>query len=106
MNFLDGALRILFDALGGEEVRPKNFTMDNARKFYYEKRKEFPQAKNCVLQVVPHGKLYEIVQLMLDDDLEIIKVDNDFCVGRHLMAENVAEDVWKFLDGKEWRLIE
>ena len=30
MNFLDGALRILLDATGGEEVRPKNFTMDNA----------------------------------------------------------------------------
>ena len=97
---------MLYEAIGGEEVRKKIFTTDNACKFYYEKRKEFPQAKNCVLQVVPHDKLYEIVQLMLDDDLEIINGDNDFCVGRHLMAENVAEAVWKFLDDKEWRLIE
>ena len=105
MTFFDGALRMLYEAIGGEEVRPKNFTMDNARKFYDEKRREFPQAKNCVLQVVPHGKSYEVVQLILDENLEIIKLDSDLCVGRHLMAENVADDVWQFLKGKEWQLL-
>lgn len=106
MQFGDRVLMELWNIFGGEEVRPKNFTMDNARKFFYEKRMEFPQAKSCVLQVEPHGKNYEVVQLMLDSDMNIIKTDRDLCVGRKLIAENVSKDVFDFLEDKKWKIME
>ncbi len=106
MNLTDRAMMSLWQAIGGEEVRPKQFTMENARKFYLEKRMEYPEAKNCVLKVTPRGNQYEVVQILLNKDLKEIMVDNEACVGRRLLAKSVAADVMEFLGGETWKLMD
>lgn len=106
MNFTDRAMMSLWQAIGGEEVRPKQFTMANAQRFYLERRMEYPEAKNCVLKVTPRGNQYEVVQILLDKDLKEIMVDNEACVGRRILAQSVAPDVIEFLGGETWKLMD
>lgn len=106
MEFTERALMGLWDILGGEEVRPKIFTMENARKFYFEKRIEYPQAKNCVLKVVPQGEGYEVVQLLLNKDFDLIRISGDTCVGRRLVAQTISVDVKEFLGNETWKLMD
>ena len=106
MDFTERALMSLWEVLGGEEVRPKVFTMENARKFYFEKRIEYPQAQNCVLKVTPHGKGYEIVQILVDENMKMIYLSNDICVGRRIVAESISVDVKNFLGGESYKLME
>lgn len=106
MDLSERVMMSLWQVLGGEEVRPTKFNMENARRFYLEKRIEYPEAKNCVLKVTPHGNRYEIVQIMLNKDLEEIKVSGDTCVGRRLLAKSVADDVFNFLGGEKWKLMD
>ena len=96
----------IWNLVGGEEVRPKNFNMNNARGFFYNKRAEFPQTKSCALKVTPRGNRYEIIQLMLDNDMNPLKVNRDFGVGRRLLADNISQDVVDFLGGKSWKILE
>lgn len=105
MDLTERAMMSLWQLIGGEEVRPKVFTMDNARKFYAETRIKYPEATNCVLKVTPHGNRYEIIQLLLNKDLETIKASADTCVGRRLLAETISADVFKFLSGESWKLM-
>ena len=106
MQFSDRVLMELWNILGGEEVRPKNFTMNNARKFFYDACEKYPEAEKCVLKVVPRGNGYEVTQVMLDKEDEMIKTGQDFCVGRKIFAEQIDKSVWNFLNGKEWRIME
>ena len=66
----------------------------------------FPQASNCVLKVTPHGNRFEIVQLSVTDEMELIPLDDESCVGRRLLAESIPEDVIDFLDGETFKLME
>ncbi len=106
MNFSERTLMSLWELLGGEEVRPTLFTMTNARTFYMEKRVEFPEATNCVLKVTPQGNRYEVIQLLLNDKMDVIKLSDDTCVGRRLLAKSIAPDVVRFLGGEKWKLLD
>ena len=106
MDFKEHALMSLWELVGGDELRPKEFTMSNAWQFYDEKSRQFPQATNCILRITPHGNRFEIVQLLVTDDMELIKLDDESCVGRRLLAESISEDVVDFLGGETFKLMQ
>ena len=96
----------LWQMMGGEETRPKLFTMNTANKIRYELLEEYPQAKYCALQVTPKNGRHEIIQILLDEALNPIKQGQGTCVGRQMSAEKIGEDVIKFLDGASYKLME
>ena len=42
---------------------------------------------------------------LLNKELETIKASADTCVGRRLLAETISADVFKFLSGESWKLM-
>ena len=96
----------LFQLIGGEETRPKNFTMINARRWQFDMLEKYPQAKKCVLSVKKRGDRYEILQAMVDEDLNIIQLSRDMCVGRRLLADKIDKSVVEFLDGETNKLLD
>ena len=96
----------LWQVVGGEEVRPKNFTMINARRWQYEMLEKYPQAKKCALSIRRKGERYEILQALLDNDFNLIKVSHDMCVGRRLLAENLDKSVVEFMAGAQNKLLD
>ena len=96
----------LWQILGGEEVRPKNFTMINARRWQFEMLEKYPHAKKCALGIKRKGRRYEILQAMLDENLELLKTSDDMCVGRRLLAENIDKSVVDFMSGESYKLLD
>lgn len=96
----------LWQVVGGEEVRPTNFTMINARRWQYEMLEKYPQAKKCALSIRRKGERYEILQALLDNDFNLIKVSHDMCVGRRLLAENLDKSVVEFMAGAQNKLLD
>lgn len=96
----------LWQLLGGEEVRPHLFTMNNAKKFYYDMIDKYSKAKHCALSVKPKGNRYAIAQVMLDGNLEPIKTSGDACVGRQLIANSIDDELRSFMGGESCKLLE
>lgn len=96
----------LWQLIGGEEVRPRNFTMINARRWQFEMLEKHPAAKKCALSIKRRGDRYEILQALLDDDLNLIKTSRDMCVGRRLLADNIDKSVVDFMNGETTKLLD
>jgi len=96
----------LWQMIGGEQTRPKLFTMNTANKIRYELMELYPQAKYCALKVTPKGGRCEVIQILLDEGLNPIKEGQGTCVGRQMSAEKIGEDVVKFLNGAIYKLME
>lgn len=106
MSLIDRIGLELWQLVGDEEVRPKNFTMNNARRWQFEMLEKYPAAKKCALSVKRRGDRYEILQALLDEDLNMIKTSRDMCVGRRLLAYNIDQSVTDFLGGETSKLLD
>jgi len=94
---------LLWQIIGGEEVRPKLFRMRDARQYLYDVVDDNPEVKGCVLSVTPKGQKFEIVQIMIDKEGQPITKGKDAYLGRRIMANDIDDSVRKFLKGETRR---
>lgn len=99
-NFMQSLEHFLWEEVFGRaDTKPKLFTMKMARSFLMEAAEKDDRVAGCILSVQPKGEKYEVVQLMVDKEEELIKLSREAYMGRRMLAEDVDEGVFTFLDG-------
>ena len=90
----------LWRLMGGEAVRPKLFTMKDARRFLFDCSEDNPNVCSCVLSITHTGEEFEVVQLMVDQEGHIIKTSASTYLGRQMTASAIDDSVVKFMNGE------
>lgn len=96
---MDAVQRKLKSMVMGEES-VEVFTLQNAKQYFLEMRKKYPLASQCAVHMERAGEKYEILQFLLDDEVEPIRVTTKTVVGRKVMAGALDEDMLPCFDGK------
>ncbi len=91
---------MLWQIIGGEEVRPTLFKMRDARQYLMDVADDHDNVAGCVLSVTPKGEKFEVVQLMIDKAGYPIKNGKEAYLGRKIMAYDIDDSVRKFLKGE------
>lgn len=107
-NFTDLTERLeleLWKLVGGEAVRPKLFTMKDARRFLFDCSENDPKVDGCVLSITPKGEKFEVVQLMVDRGGHIIKASANTYLGRKIIALAIDDSVVEFMDGETRKIL-
>lgn len=103
-RLLDHLEKLLWDeVVGRNETHPRNFTLQDAQRFFLETAAKYPQAKGCVLSVEPKGDRFQIIQLLIDGKGEILSVDKERYVGRKIVADDIDDSVVNYLNGETRR---
>ena len=97
------AEEMLWQIIGGEDVRPTLFKMRDARQYLSDVADDHEDVRGCVLSVTPKGEKYEVVQLMIDQAGYPIKNGKDAYLGRKIIAHDIDDSVRKFLKGETRR---
>lgn len=107
-DFSDLAERVelgLWKLMGGEDVRPKLFTMKDARRFLFDCSEDDPKVDGCVLSITPKGEKFEVVQLMVDQTGHIIKKSPSTYLGRQITASAIDDSVVEFMAGETRKML-
>lgn len=105
-KFREGLEQFLWDEVfGRKETRPKLFTMKDAWRFFMDTASDNPRVHTCALNITPKGDRFEVVQLMLDADGNILKAAKDQFVGRKIVAEEIDESVTQYMDGQTRKIM-
>ena len=95
----------LYQILCGDDVRPKLFSMRDARRYLQDVADDPPEVAGCVLEVKPKGQKYSVVQLMVNKEGQLIKNGKDAYLGRTLTANEIDDSVVRFMNGETRRTI-
>lgn len=95
----------LWKLVGGEALRPKLFTMKDARRFLFDCSEEDPKVDGCVLSITHKKGKYEVTQLMVDREGHIIKASANTYLGRQMIASAIDDSVVEFMDGETRKIL-
>ena len=73
--------------------------MMDAWKFFMDTASGNANVDSCVINIEPKGDRFEITQLMLDKEGEILKSDKNGYVGRRVVANDIDASVTKYMNG-------
>ncbi len=89
----------IWQLIGGQEVRPKLFKMNDARRFLLEVSDDNPKVVGCVLSVTPEKNKFRVVMLMIDRTGNLIQNGKTTYLGRQIVANEIDDSVIEFLNG-------
>ncbi|MBR5565269.1 MAG: hypothetical protein IKW08_03785 [Roseburia sp.] len=105
-NIMDHIGSVLYnEVLGRKETHLEEFTFLETWKFFIEMAMENRRVQMCALGIERKGDHYNISQIMLDKNMETIRKNGDFVMGRSIQAYALDDDLLEFLNGDKYRLM-